>query len=621
MRKSIILIFLFYSFLLCAQNIEDAYKLHSTPTPSHWPGDEIVYWDGEYQIFLDMFFWNNHPNRPLEPAAISFSIEVVSFPFIPENFNPSTDNNFSQEQTRNLNTDIASGYNLAYYTVDNPSTLPDYAGIGWQFGGYNIFKKLDNINNCDDEANYMCRGDYGLISQVYANGLSHNWDQQCHLPHTVLKHTLYFHCGESIDNEIIDSISWVYDNTRGAMRSYPFWEPTIKDPELNTSSIDVAFRPTFPDIGDWYYIPNPPNSSNSMWYDSGIGVDSAGSVDYFPPEEVLPNWNKCLGDYPLYYNPNPTFPSHAMQIYHSIDYFFSLLVHPPSYILLDAPLLNVQAGEYAGYNSSGQKIPSISQTYEINEPFNLKIINPSEKIIYNPSEVDIYCDLTFPCYYKFLTLHGKYPDKGQGVLNGPYSKAYWDAIPYFDFEYDRDYPVPVNCSTNSECISNYIIHSGKTITFQPPIIIMDAHFSGTSYTNKTTIHLDPDKTYGNWTYDEETVELDLNIQTLPVCEELNPNIDSIGNKSTIGSNSISSERKIHLKVLNGLTKHPKIEVNINDTHNAHLMVYNSFGTLIKQDVIISEKKIVDYSSLIPGVYHAVLICNGQTVDRLSFSKL
>ncbi len=222
MNRFVFLITLLNSVLMYSQNLEDAYKEHVTPTPSHWPGSEIIDWDGEYQIFLDKFFWNNHQDRPLESATTSFSIEVVSFPFIPENFDPETNNNFFQEQVRTLNTDIASEYHLQYYTVDNPTPFPDYAGIGWQFGGYNVFKKLDNINNCDDEENYKCRGDYGLISQVYANGLVHGWDQQCHLPHTILKHTIYFHCGESIEDDIIDSISWVYDNTRGAMRSYPF---------------------------------------------------------------------------------------------------------------------------------------------------------------------------------------------------------------------------------------------------------------------------------------------------------------------------------------------------------------------------------------------------------------
>lgn len=102
---------------------------------------------------------------------------------------------------------------------------------------------------------------------------------------------------------------------------------------------------------------------------------------------------------------------------------------------------------------------------------------------------------------------------------------------------------------------------------------------------------------------------------------VDPNIDSTGNKSMNVGNSISHDKEINLKVLNGLTKHPKIEVDVNTTYNAHLMIYDSFCKLIRQDVISTEKRIMDYSSLKPGVYYAILVCNGQTLDRLSFGKL
>ncbi len=622
------------SWTIFAQNIEDAYKKHVEPTPNHWPHDIIQNWNGEYQIFLDQFFWTANPSQGnnFESAAISFSIEVVSFPFIPDDFEPNQHNNSTNFTDRHLSTKIVTdGYQLEYLGIENQPYEVDYKGLGWAYGGYNIFLKLDNNNTCDEPPYFECEGDYGLISQVYSpgNGLTYGYDYQCILPHTVLKHTLYFHCGDTKESPVIDSISWIYDNTRGMMRGYPFDKTSKEEPPLNTMAFDVSFRPSFPELTYIYnrQPPDPPITSNSIWYDSGLS-NSTGSIDYFPPEEVFPNYNICTSypdPYPLYYNPNSTTSYVFRSIYHhppDLATYESEHVHPPSYMLLNAPLLNYRAQHYAGYNTSGMILDdTINHKYYIYESFDLSIINPKQKIIYNPSEVIINCNLTFPCNYKFLTLHGKYPDKVHEVLSGDYSKTYWDAIANFDFEYDRDYPVPVNCATNAECISNYIIHGGKTITFQPPIIIMDAYFSGKSYTNKTTIHLDPNKTYGNWTYDTETVELDSNILTLPVCAEINPNIDSIGNKSTFGSNSIPSEREIHLKVLNGLTQHPKIEVDISNTNNAHLMIYNSFGTLIRQDVINSEKKIVDYSSLIPGVYHAILICNGQTVDRLSFSKL
>ncbi len=232
----------------------------------------------------------------------------------------------------------------------------------------------------------------------------------------------------------------------------------------------------------------------------------------------------------------------------------------------------------------------------------------------------IYCDLTFPCYYKFLTLHGKYPDKDHEVLHGDYSKEYWDTIDDFEFEYDRDYPVPVNCTTNSSCTSEYILGGGITLTLQPPIIIMDAHFRGTSTTNKTTIHYNPNRTYGNWTYDTASIELDSNIATLPVCTNVDPNIDSVGNKTAFNRNSIVLEPGNHLKVLNGLTQHPYIQVNLERIQNARIRVFDSMGNLKQTEIIVSNKKSVDCSLLKPGIYHAVLINNGEVIDKISFGK-
>lgn len=582
MKRTILFFLVILYFSAFTQNLEDAYKLHDTPTPSHWPNSVINDWNGEYQIFLDKFYWNNRDDigNPLESAAVSFSIEVVSFPFIPDGFDPDQNNNFSSSEVRNLNTDIVTDGFYYGNLFSNNSPHENYKGWGWQFGDYRVFQKLYNINTCDFKPGYyMCEGDYGLISQVYANLLFANYYDQCHLPHTVLKHTLYFHCGTSIDDDIIDSISWVYDNTRGAMREYPFYNPTMKYPEMNTKTIDVAFRPTFPDVLVWNY--NPPNLNNLFFYDSGL-EESTGSVDYFPPNEIIPYyWSACSTSYPLYYDPNPGPPYYTMQTDYYNNSFLSELVHPPSYTLLDAPLLNAEAGEYAGYDVSGNKMKGLQHKYFINEAFDLRIINPSEKIIYNPSEVTIHCDLTFPCYYKFLTLHGKYPDKDLEVHHGgDYSSEYWDANLYFDFDYDRDYPVPVNCTTNAECMSYYILDGRRTITIEPKVIIMDAHFSGTSHSYKGIIVYDPDYTFGNWTYDEETIKLveidwDDNI-VLAHCLETH---ESGGGKSAPVSNEpLICENEI--KVLNGSTSNPQIEINIDQPKDTHISIYNSFGSLV-----------------------------------------
>ena len=611
-----ILLILIYSTCY-SQNLEDAYNNHSTPTPSHWSNDELFNFNGEYQIFTDKFFWNADfwgGGNPLKDADVSFSIEVVSFPFIPEDLDPYDNNNLMASEERVLTTDFVEyGYVYGNLLSNNLPYEVNYDGYGWQFGNYRIFQKIRNINTCDNTAgNSECEGDYGLISQVYSGGISQNYYYQCHLPHTVLKHTLYFHCPDSSNNYIIDSISWIYDNTRGAMKNYPFCAPTTDHLIFEPIVYDVCFRPTLPDLGQYFY---GPDTSNASWYNSGL-ANRSGSVDYFPPSEVFPNYNMC-STFPLYYSPyTATYP--YMLINYSSNIFYSPLVHPPSYILLDAPLLNAQGGEYAGYDVSGNSMEGVEHKYEINTPFDLRIINPSEKIIYNPSEVTINTDLIFPCHYKFLTIHGKYPDKNYEVHHGgDFSSQYWDMNPFFDFEYDRDYPVPVNDTTNSENLSIYTIHA-CTLTIEPYVIIMDAYFegsdagSGRGYIKGNLNHI-----FGNWDYDDATITIIPDYTTPEHC--ISHNIDNGGKTLPLTETIVNETEK--LKILNGGSHNTQIKINTEPSPNTYIKVYNSFGGLILTEEIIHDGQIIDCSDFKRGVYHVALILNGEIVQKQSFSKM
>ena len=629
MKRLLLLLGCLLALNLFSQNIHDAYKYHVYPEiVALWSNDDkITDFTGEYQIFLDKLYWAVQDEY--EDAAISFSMEAVSFPFIPEDFSPDYPNILNVAgQTRVLNTAPASS-TYDYGVIESLEGINDadgYKGWGWQYGDYKIYQKVYNENICDKDDMYVkCNGDYGLISEAYKD--DPYGDAQCLIPHTVMRHTVYFHCGDSITDPVIDSLSWLYDNTRGIMRKYPFHEP-IQDKSQETLLInhilDVAFRPTFHDYPIANSIPYyPPFTSNGVaadYYYSGF-TPSGGSVDYFPPSEVYDNWNIC-GSYPLYFKEtNPQ--TGSLISYHNSNDFESSFVHPPPYALLDAPLLNCRVVEYAGYKESHDTLDEgIYHTYRIDQAFNLRIINPKEKIIYNPSHVIIDCNLTFPCNYQFITLRGKYADKYHEVEDPslPYGKEYWDAISDFDFEYDKDYPIPVNCSTNAECKSNYILEGGASIYFQPPIIIMDAHFEGTSLSNKETIYLDPSRTYGNWTYDTLTIELSSDLSRLPACIENDPNIESGGNKSTHGSNSIPNEKKTHLIILNGSTKHPHIKVNVEQYTSTKLTIYSSFGVTLHSEIISNNNQTIDCSDLPSGVHHAILTQNGQVIDRISFGK-
>jgi hypothetical protein len=69
-----------HCILLNSQNVEDAYATPAT-SPEVWPNS--VGYTGEYQIFTDKFFWNMCWDYNMHLAAVSSSIEVVSYPFIP----------------------------------------------------------------------------------------------------------------------------------------------------------------------------------------------------------------------------------------------------------------------------------------------------------------------------------------------------------------------------------------------------------------------------------------------------------------------------------------------------------------------------------------------------------
>lgn len=76
-----------------SQNIKDAYVNHESSSIV-WQ-DNLSSYDGEYQIFLDKFFWeaSNSWGNPLKNGIVTFSIEAVSFPFIPDDLNPNVQQN------------------------------------------------------------------------------------------------------------------------------------------------------------------------------------------------------------------------------------------------------------------------------------------------------------------------------------------------------------------------------------------------------------------------------------------------------------------------------------------------------------------------------------------------
>jgi hypothetical protein len=610
MKKFILLIY-FVPLGILSQNLIDAYDVHDNDYYFH-PSDKIVDFYGEYQIFLDKLFWQM--DTRYEDAAKSLSIQAVSFPFIPKalSHNDINSSNMHNETSRVFGVQNMNGYNHGY--LEQTGNNYSYKGLGWQYGNWKIYSKIENTYTFASGNNFMCDGDYGLISAGFVEPIVYDNYDDCWLPHTILKHTIYFHCGTDITDPIIDSIWWIYDNTRGKMKTYPFAD---ENGDLNLTLInnivDVCFRPTFINGNILYgYI-----NSNTSIYNSGV-TDSTGSVNYFPAGEIHYQYNTCA-NYPLYHSPgNPDGAYQHSNLYGN-SYYFVDFVHPPEYVLLDAPLLNSKGNTWAGYSSSAKPDTGILHKYEINDRIDLRLINPAEKIIYNPSYVYVNVDLVFPCEYKFLTLHGKYPDKEQEVLK--YYNEYWAGKGLY-FGYERDYPTPVNLLTNEEYLSTYEIKNGKTILIEPNVIIMNAYFKGEDGGGKSYLAYDPNRKLGNWEYDETSIEV-IPLEYSEVdCDYFIPSQSEDSLKhSSLPVNEVSEPEipnYAYLRVYNDGSNTIYCRSNSTSYINSKVQVYNSYGSLMLEKKNPNEDYHFSASDWTPGIYIAVLIVNGQKVNSRRF---
>jgi hypothetical protein len=154
--------------------------------------------------------------------------------------------------------------------------------------------------------------------------------------------------------------------------------------------------------------------------------------------------------------------------------------------------LRDNSGVYpAGYEVSGSNAitrPGISHQYKIDDDIDLSIINPDERVIYNPSEVDVtYAgQVIFPDNYIFKTIRAKYPTAAEvtAAITASNCGSYADA---------RNVPVPTDVSTTADPndASIYHIKSGSTIVLNTCVQVFDATFDVESggtleYLNRST---------------------------------------------------------------------------------------------------------------------------------------
>ena len=297
--------------------------------------------------------------------SISYKVEPVSFPFIP---NCATSNcGDSTSSTRNLK--LPSTFSSGAYTYSDPF----------------------NINNADVEMSEYLQ----LQSIEFTQNASGGGRDV--LPHTVLRHTYYLHCGTNIADPVIDSVTFILDHTRGYMSEYPF---TPNNGPVSEAEYDIAIHP-------WVIYP-----SNDSFFVSPVQTSNVlSTLDYFwyPNPKHFPN--TCSPFWSQIPDPNDATSLNAS------PYSFT---HPSPFSMVGVMLGNLQEATFAGTNDNVD-IPGATHTYYIDQSLDLTKINQSERIIYNPSKAYITSatPVVFPSGYTFMTVGGLYATANQVAALDP----------------------------------------------------------------------------------------------------------------------------------------------------------------------------------------------------------
>lgn len=233
------------------------------------------------------------------------------------------------------------------------------------------------------------------------------------LPQTVLKLTLYFDKNASNIVSHTDpmyrrdkSISVILDLTRGKMADYPF-NPSSRSSSFEEHDVTININ-AGEVVGNYNWNQNDERIiEHSSW-------DKLDTI-------------KGLG-YPA---------SNGRENIFVVDYRMG----------------NCNGSLPAGFEQQGE-----TQIYVIDKAIDLTNINPSEKVIYNPGEVEITTDINapilFPRCYTFRSVGGIYPEFDASQLG---NQAYVDQLPYVvdhtaenGGPYDdlREIPIKSNAATH-----------------------------------------------------------------------------------------------------------------------------------------------------------------------------
>ncbi len=388
---------------------------------------------------------------------------------------------------------------------------------------------LDNNTNriltvlTDEQLQEIQYTERNVLSSVLFGTPPTTAESRNYIPHSVFRHKLYIYCGKQAAQEPLtdplnpplptpnpdsgpklDSLVFTVDLTRNRMQFYPF--STENDVALSTDEFDIILHPFFMLNDDYTATNNDLGEIN--YYDlANININlceeftcSENTINYFPTEGVtdldICDEVDCL--YPE--NPNASL--------YPIDF-----IHPSPFSLAGFLIQGESGHNPVGYKAVDENSPlvkksGIKHTYVIDKDINLNLINPNEKITYNPSEVHIETtDLIFPSGYTFKTARGLYP-----TVDEVNNTTICDAAD--ELEDQRLIHVPTDLQntisyTTSEGITLtapafYILESGSQLTIEPCVSLFDVTFV-VKVGAKLVYH--PEQTYGNFQIVEEAADV------------------------------------------------------------------------------------------------------------------
>lgn len=388
---------------------------------------------------------------PFDDLYYSYKIEAVSFPFVP---------------------DTARTYAAPSTTrILNCPTSYDAISKEW-----NVFTGTKRISQGEVQrspyADLKILNTPSTLVSNFFTVLGPAFSGRDFLPHTVLRHTLYAHAGSLESSSLVDSISFIVDNTRAAMRYYPFVNGNV-----NTGTTSEG---NTHDVLIYSDIALPSTNADS--------TNTIGSANYY---------TQTTACFPIVVGSDTLcFSAEAGCLPASTDPFDFL--HPSPYSFLRVRQLGPGGSYPVGYNNltgTLEPVGGVKHQYVIDENIDLSVINPVEKIIYNPILVRIEADsLVFPTGYTFSNAPGKYPLEST-VENSPICNAANVAVPYVQ--------VPSTLDT-----ALYILEDDSKLYIDPCVYLYDLIIRVDS---GSTLTYYPGATYGNFLINDNGGTID----TLP----------------------------------------------------------------------------------------------------------